>query len=71
MNIYHLKIIYPGMSSIRDIVNADGYNISEGGYNFFINKDLKPGNIVKDRIVTCVYPVGLTIIERIEYTDKS
>ena len=61
MNAYHLKIIYPGMSLIRDVVKADYYIIFEGGYHF------RSVKVIKSDDEQCVYPLNWTIIERIEY----
>ena len=71
MNTYYLKLIYPGMNSSRYTIKADGYLITEGGYEFFTLEDSALDHPVKKRIVRQVYPVRLTIIENIEYTDES
>jgi len=66
MNIYHLKIIYPGMNSFRDVIESDGFYADKGGYYFYHNC------INVQRKIKYVYPVELTVIERIEYnTDES
>jgi hypothetical protein len=64
MNKYYLKILHPGMSFIRETVRADGFYTLDDGYYFFINEFVDGGET--RRITKSVYPICLTIIEKIE-----
>jgi hypothetical protein len=60
MNRYHLEVIKGEDSSIA-IIEADGYNVnSTGCYQFFDEY----GTIIR---IIASYPIGRTIIQRVEY----
>jgi hypothetical protein len=60
MKKYHLKVLHSGMSFIRETIKADFYRTSDGGYHFYE----KVGQYNEKEL--CVYPIELTIIEKIE-----
>ena len=60
MKKFHLKVLHSGMSFIRETVRANYYRASDGGYHFYE----RVGEYNEKEI--CVYPIVLTIIEKIE-----
>lgn len=55
-----MKVLHSGMSFIRETVKAHYYRASDGGYHFYE----KTGEYSEKEL--CVYPIELTIIEKIE-----
>ena len=60
MKKYHLKVLHSGMSFIRENIRADYYRATDGGYHFY-----ERGINDKEKEL-CVYPISLTIIEKID-----
>lgn len=64
MNRYHLEVI-KAEDSGHTIIEADGYNInSTACYEFFDEYDVV-------RRIIASYPIGRTIIQRVEYNIQT
>jgi hypothetical protein len=61
-NKYHLKIIVGDLVLQEETVEADGFSEFAGAYRFY--KNVENGGATGEAI--CYYPIGRTIIDKIE-----
>ncbi len=63
MKLYYLRVMHPGGATYEKTLEAEGYLLHDGVFEFWKTKKLD--SYASVRYTVCVFPAGLTIIESV------